>query len=415
MLMRRLSLALQFASFLVVASAAAQVTVGVMPNNLNSSDANLPTPQTDVSLENPATGPGTIINVSFGWNATCSGVAKIKFFRRSGTTLTMTAQRGPFDTNGGRPVQDVVLSPGVDVLAGDLIAITRVVSCGNALAEAGTGTQGYVALEGDATTGTVSAGNTHHDKLALLGTSPPPGNSVAGILTVVGSTGGSLGSNFKTSAQLLNSSEGATINGRLIFHQAGRAGLPADPSLLFTVLPGQVVTYPDLVAAMGQTGLGSIDIVTPPGAPLPLIVTRIYNDAGSGGTAGFFEDVIGQATGVGTRVLIPGTQGFLVTPVEPTRTRMNFGVRTLSGGAVLVVRLEDSEGHVFVNTQKTYAADYFEQVDSGTFLSGVPLGASQKVRITMVSGSAIVYGATTDNVTNDPSVQFATAVPNPNP
>jgi hypothetical protein len=408
----RNGLVVLLASFLA-ATAVAQVTVGVLPANLNSSDANLPTPQTDVSLENPANGAGTIINVTFAWNATCNGVAKIKFFRRSGATLTMIAERGPFDTPGGRNVHDVVMSPGVDVQAGDLIAITRVVSCGNALAEAGTGTLGYVALQGDVTTGAVSAGNTHHDKLALVGTASAPGNTVAGILTVVGSTTGSLGSNFKTSAQFLNPSASVTLSGRLVFHQATRQGSPADPSIPFSVVPGEVVTYADLVGAMGQTGLGSIDIVTPPGAPVPIIVARIYNDAGAGGTAGFFEDVVGQSSGAGTRVLIPGTQGFLVTPVEPTRTRMNFGVRALSGGAIMTVRLEDSEGHVLATAQKMYAADYFEQVDSGTFLSGVPLGASQKVRITMTSGSAIVYGATTDNVTNDPSVQFATAVPTP--
>jgi hypothetical protein len=410
--MRNGYLVVLLSSFLTAAPALAQVTVGVLPSNLNSSDANFPTPQTDVSLENPATGAGRIVDVTFGWNATCNGVAKIKFFRRTGNTLTMLAERGPFDTGGGRNQHSVVMSPGVDVLAGDLIGITRVVSCGNTLAEAGTGTLGYVVLQGDATTGTVSAGNTFHDKLGLTGTAASPGNVTGGIITVVGSTAGSLGSNFKTSAQLLNPSDNGTISGRFIFHQATRAGSQADPSLLFTVLPGGIVVYPDLVVAMGQSGLGSIDIVTPPGAPLPIITTRIYNDAGSGGTAGFFEDVIGSATGAGTRVLISGTTGFLMTPVEPTRTRMNFGVRSLSGGAIMTVRLEDAEGHVFVSTQKSYPPDYFEQVDSGTFLNGVALGANLKVRIMVSSGSAIVYGATTDNVTHDPSVQFATAVPN---
>jgi len=409
--MRNGCLVVLLSSFLTAAPALAQVTVGVLPSNFNSSDANFPTPQTDVSLENPATGSGRIVDVTFGWNATCNGVAKIKFFRRTGNTLTQLAERGPFDTGGGRTQHAVVLTPGVDVQAGDLIGITRVVSCGNALAEAGTGTLGYAVLQGDATTGTVSAGNTFHDKLGLLGTAASPGTVVGGIITVVGSTAGSLGSNFKTSAQLLNPGNG-TISGRFIFHPATRAGSQTDPSLLYSVPPGVVVTYADLVGAMGQAGLGSIDIVTPPGAPVPIIVTRIYNDAGSGGTAGFFEELVGSATGAGTRVLTPGTQGFLITPVEPTRTRMNFGVRSLSGGVIMIVRLEDSEGHVLVSTQKTYPPDYFEQVDSGTFFSGVALGANQKVRITVSSGSAIVYGATTDNVTNDPSVQFATAVPN---
>ncbi len=38
---------------------------------------------------------------------------------------------------------------------------------------------------------------------------------------------------------------------------------------------------------------------------------------------------------------------------------------------------------------------------------GVPVSANQTITISVIDGSVIVYGATTDNVTNDPSVQFA--------
>src|SRR5258706_10633190 len=100
----------------------------------------------------------------------------------------MIDQRGPFDTFAGRVTQVVPLNPTVSVAVGDLIAITRVVSCGNALAEPGTGTQGYVVLQGDATTGTVSTGNTFHDKLGLMGTGSAPPTSVQGYIPVVGST-----------------------------------------------------------------------------------------------------------------------------------------------------------------------------------------------------------------------------------
>jgi len=405
--MRRLLVVL---SLFVAVAASAQVTVGVLPNTLNSSDANFPTPQTDVSLENPATGSGVITTVSFGWNAACTGVAKIKFFRRSGNTLTMFDQRGPFDTSAGRPVQTVTLSPGVNVQAGDLIGITRVVACGNALAEAGTGTQGYVVLQGDATTGTVSAGNTFHDKLGLFGTAPAPGDVVTGYFPVVGSTGGSLGSNFKTSMQLLNPTGSSILTGRLIFHRAGTSGSLSDPSITFSLNPGEVVTYADVIAAMGLTGLGSLDLVMAPSAPLPVIATRIYNDAGAGGTAGFYEDLIGTNAGIGTRILTTGTQGFILTPVEPSRTRMNFGVRTLTSAVTMTVRLENSAGQVFATAPKAYEPNFFEQVDSGTFLNGAVIGPEQKVRIIVTGGAVIVYGSTTDNVTNDPSVQFATAV-----
>jgi hypothetical protein len=402
-------------SFLVAGVAVAQVTVGVMPATLNSSDANFPTPQTDVSLENPATGSGNITSVSFGWNAACTGVAKIKFFRRSGNTLTMFAERGPFDTSAGRPVHFAVLSPGVGVQAGDLIAITRVVAgCGNTLAEAGTGTQGYVVLQGDATSGTISAGNTFHDKLGLVGTGSAPGDVAAGFLPVVGSTAGGFGSNFKTSVQMINPSTTVTMSGRLIFHRAGTSGTLTDPSSTFSVSPGEVIVYPDVVAGMGQTGLGSIDIVSSAGAQIPITLTRIYNDAGTSGTAGFFEEVVSaDVTGTGSHILTAGTQGFLVTPIEPARTRLNIGVRSLASGVTLVARLETSTGQVIAGGQeRTYQPNWFEQVSAEVFFN-TTIGANQKVRITVTAGNAIVYGATTDNVTNDPSVQFATAVPVP--
>lgn len=408
--MRKVALFLLLHSF-AVAVAVAQISVGVIPNTLNSSDANFPTPQTDVSLENPATGSGSIDTVTFGWNATCTGVAKIKFFRRTGNTLNMVAERGPFNTiTSSRVTQVVQLSPPVGVAPGDLIGITRMVSCGNALAEAGTGTQGYVVLQGDATTGTISAGNTFHDKLGVMGTGFAPANSVQGYIPVVGSTQGGFGSNFKTSVQIFNSSPTSVASGKLIFHRSGTSGTLNDPSVAFNIGPNEIVSFTDAVAAMSQTGIGSMDVVMSAGAQLPIVVSRIYNDQGTSGTAGVFEDLVTTAAGTGTRILTLGTVGFLITPIEPSRTRMNIGVRSLSSGATLTLSLEDSTGHVLGGVTKTYDPDFFEQQGSD-FYFGVAVGANQKIRVTVTSGSAIVYGATTDNVTNDPSVQFAIAQP----
>src|SRR5207244_2877909 len=204
---------------------------------------------------------------------------KIKFFRRSGNTLTLIDQRGPFSTFAiGRVTQVVPLNPPVNVAAGDLIAITRVESCGNALAEAGTGTQGYVVLSGDASSGTIAAGNTFHDKLGLMGTGSAPGTAVAGTLTVVGSTAGSFGAVFKTSLQMFNPSPTSTVAGSLIFHKAGTQGALTDPSKAFSINPGEVLVFSDVIAGMGQAGVGSMDITMAPGAQLPVVVSRIYND-----------------------------------------------------------------------------------------------------------------------------------------
>ena len=409
--MRKAVLFLLLHSF-AVSVAVAQISVGVMPATLNSSDANFPTPQTDVSLENPATGSGSIDTVTFGWNATCTGAAKIKFFRRTGNTLNMFAERGPFNTfAAGRVTQVIPLSPAVGVAPGDLIGITRVMSnCGNALAEAGTGTQGYVVLQGDATTGTISAGNIFHDKLGVMGTGFAPSTSVQGYIPVVGSTQGGFGSNFKTSVQIFNSSPTSISSGKLVFHRSGTSGTLDDPSVAFNIGPNEIISFTDAVAAMSQTGIGSMDVVMSAGAQLPIVVSRIYNDQGTNGTAGVFEDLVTTATGTGTRILTLGTVGFLLTPIEPSRTRMNIGVRSLSSGATLTLSLEDSTGHQLGGVTKTYDPDFFEQQGS-EFYFGVVVGANQKIRVTVTSGSAIVYGATTDNVTNDPSVQFAIAQP----
>jgi len=151
-------------------------------------------------------------------------------------------------------------------------------------------------------------------------------------------------------------------------------------------------------------------MITASGATKPQIVARIFNDAGTAGTAGFFEDPILPADtsgSAGNRIVSQGATAFMPTPVDPSRTRLNIGVRTLFSGATLSAQLLDNTGHVLASVTKTYTANYFEQVDATGFFGGVPVGASQIIKISVSGGNAIIYGATTDNVTNDPSVQYA--------
>ena len=50
---------------------------------------------------------------------------------------------------------------------------------------------------------------------------------------------------------------------------------------------------------------------------------------------------------------------------------------------------------------------FFQQVSSATFLDGYALAGGETISIAMTSGKAFIYATTTDNVTNDPSIQFA--------
>ena len=52
----------------------------------------------------------------------------------------------------------------------------------------------------------------------------------------------------------------------------------------------------------------------------------------------------------------------------------------------------------------------FFQVSSSVLLGGYVLTGGETISFELTSGSAFIYGATTDNVTNDPSVQFATRI-----
>src|SRR6266480_453968 len=174
------------------ALAAQTVTVGLDLPSINASDNNAGPVRTDISLDNPATGNGTISTVKFGWNATCSGAAKIKFFRRSGNTFTMTAERGPFDTTGAGTGNNntVTLSPPVTVQTGDLIAIARITNCSNPVGAFGT-SGSFIGFPSDVT-GSVngSTGSVATYPLALFGTGATTNETVAAILPVVGSLAG---------------------------------------------------------------------------------------------------------------------------------------------------------------------------------------------------------------------------------
>ena len=374
----------------------------------NSSDSNIAPVRTDIDLASPANATGSVTSVHVYWsNSACTNALKIKFFRRSGNTLTMTAERGPFTSS----TNDLTLamSPAVPVLQGDLIGVARVASCGNPGTFFGVASGGYVAYGSDVT-GSVdlSAGSASGAPLALGGTGTAS-EQVRGFIPVVGSTAGSAGSNFRTSLQLLYGAPGSTgsITGKLVFHQASTSGSSTDPTITYNVGAGQVVTYPDIVGTFGRSGLGSVDLITTPTATKPVMIIRVYNDAGTAGTSGLTEDVIDPAD---PRVINAGFTAFLVTPIDPSKTRFNIGVRTGASGATLTAVLRDTNGSTIHTVSKSYQPNWFEQVDSTSFFGGTAVGGNQSIAISVSVGSAIVYGSTTDNTTNDPNVQFAVAL-----
>jgi hypothetical protein len=220
------------------------------------------------------------------------------------------------------------------------------------------------------------------------------------ILPVVGSTHGNFGSFFKTSVQLFNPAE-ATISGNIVYHP----GDGPDATLAYSLAPGKSVTWDDLLPAMGRSGLGTADIVGDLGSPLPASSVRVYNDAGADGTTGLNEEALRLDD-----ALQAGQTAVLIAPADFTRFRLNIGIRTLAEGASMTITVRDRDGIILNTLTRDFPPTHFEQPSSTAFLLDHPLTGGEALTIHLTAGSAFLYGATTDNTTNDPSVQFARKV-----
>jgi len=222
------------------------------------------------------------------------------------------------------------------------------------------------------------------------------------FLPVVGSAPGNAGSFFKTSLQLFNPKTTA-ISGKIVFHPQAVAGSASDPSFAYSLAPGKTLSFADLLPGMGISGgLGTVDLIGDAGSPLPVAVARVFNDGGTAGTSGLSLDAMPPDD-----ALKQGDTGALLAPADLQKFRFNIGVRTLDQGAAMNVTVRDRDGAIVKSLTKSYPATYFRQTGSTEFLEGFALTGGETISLELTNGSVFVYGATTDNVTNDPSVQFA--------
>lgn len=404
--MRRVAAVLLFSAILSPA-ASAQVTLGLLPNNVDNQFTK--SPMTIVDLAHPAEANGTLTEATVRWQpgspaVTCSDAFKLKFLRPGATlgAYETVAERGPFAATATGFV-DVDLTPPVSIRAGDLIAITQLKSgtqCGGVMTGT-TDTPGVLlTFNSDIPASGSFAGGTLDSSGALAVRAANSVEVLDGVIVAAGAAEGAFNSFFRTSLQLSNQDD-YTVRGKLVFHAARAVGASTDPAISYVIPAHGTVTFDDVVAQMGLSGLGSFDIVTRHSS-MPGFVTRVFNDLGAAGTLGFVEPV--QRTG---SELVSGEVGQFPTPSDPAHFRMNVGVRTLSRGATVSVAEYAPDGsQITTNVVKTYPVNYFEQVPLSQFL-GVDPVANGLIRIRVTQGSIMVYGSTTDNRTNDSFVTFA--------
>jgi sugar lactone lactonase YvrE len=257
-----------------------------------------------------------------------------------------------------------------------------------------------VALDGSGNLYVADSGNNKIRKITLAGNL----HLDRRILPVVGSTPGVNGTFFRTSVQLHNPGT-ASIAGRIVFHPSGVAGSENDPALSYSLAAGQTQSIADLLPSMGRSGLGSADIEITSGEA-PVVTARVFNDAGAAGTTGFTEPAMRPE-----ETLQSGQTGVLLMPPDFAVARFNVGVRTLEGGGSVTFTLKNAAGTSVGSTSRVFPPNYHEQQDVARFLGVVELPPGGSISITVNSGAAVVYGATVDNTTGDPSLQIARTAP----
>lgn len=332
-------------------------------------------------------------------------------------------------TSCATPAAPQLSGPGVDVTSGNTFSLTWTTTSGateyvleeagdtaftNASSTTSTNpsaplrlwysipTTRYFRVRGRNASSTCSVDGARSNVLTIRIVPPAAIDSNARVVAVAGSLTGAGGSQFRTALQLHNPTS-SMMRGRIVFHRQASSGTSADPTFSYNLAPGATTSWPDVVFSLGAAGMiGSIDLVIDQGEA-PLTVARIYNDAGAAGTTGVAMDALASAD-----ALQAGQRAHLIAPIDPLRARMNLGIRTLLDGATIEFSLRDHAGAVQQTARRSYAATWFEQIALGTLFSQ-PLSGNEVVMIDIVAGSAIVYGAITDNITQDPSIQFARA------
>jgi hypothetical protein len=358
-------------------------------------------PYTVVDLTAPSTGVGSIGAVAIRSNRpSCDEGFKLRFFRRSGNTLTSIAERGPFSLNGYHTT--VQFSTPVEVQEADLIGVVALKSCMTVVGQTPVLSAQSVEFAGDVNSASITNGTLlHHFALAAYGAETSTSEIRTQVIVVAGAAAGANNAQFRTDVFLTTPRTGVSW-GRLVYHREGTTGYDNDPSVPFTIEGGYSKTIQNIIGtSLGLSGKGSIDIYTRIGFDPPVVSARVYDEPGSGGTKGFSFDA--QRI---TEALPPGQQSVLFTPQDTTKFRMNVGIRTLDAPSQIDFILLGPSGQQRAIVTKSYPPNYFTQPDANSLL-GVAPQAGDTILIIPIDSPVYVYGSIIDNFTNDPSLQLA--------
>ena len=212
------------------------------------------------------------------------------------------------------------------------------------------------------------------------------------ILPIVGSSAGANGARFRTSLTLRGA---ASQRGRIVYHPAGRAALDSDPAIPYVLDGINPLVFPDIVESLGQSGIGSIDIIPDEGSPsrVPDMDVYLFNETPSG-TFGTFSEPAFPFDFLHLNRLS------LTMP--DSRFRVNVGFRALTDLTLRVVTF-GIDGRIRDFYDSTFPAGWM-QMTTASDLARRPLVPGESMQLVYVTGTAIGFYTLTENATNDPTL-----------
>lgn len=226
------------------------------------------------------------------------------------------------------------------------------------------------------------------------------------IVPVAGSAVTADGSKFHTSLRLTTRNN-TTLTGRVVFHPQGAISEndPAIPYRLegtFNSLHSSSQSWDDVVATIGASGIGSLDIVPDdPDVTAPEVEARAWNDK-SGYRNG------GRIPVLPSSQLLAPSDDFIrhfVVANEEGKYRTSVGFRTY-GLKTVAVRVY-VDGHMlneFVIPPNTHRQMTLEQLANGPVADGSLVTLTPLYPNNRFDSSLYIYYTLTDNSSNDPSV-----------
>lgn len=246
------------------------------------------------------------------------------------------------------------------------------------------------------------------------------------IVPIGGKARGANGSDYSTALIIAGTGLGTTggndsnklYQGRVYFRPLGRTASADDPSFEYAIDGDETLVVDDVMARLGTTGIGTLEVIPRVGFPTPLVDAIIENRLSDGKRTG------SRVPAAWGRDHLATFDSVTVGIRNMTDTRLAIGVRTLGAGGRMFFKHLASDGRE-IATAERFPGDDMTAVYSLHELFGASLSAGDRIIARYqgfqrplpagLSGSkgAILFLTETGNDINNPGIVYRDSIDAP--